>query len=124
MRCPYCGTEVTPGMERCPRCEVAIVWNEREAEFLAPGDFVEVYRAGDPMSLPVVESLLESNDIPYFVANGVTQDFLSWGRVVTGYNVLLGPPIVKVPESRADEARELIAAMSQPPPPGVATEEF
>ena len=124
MRCLYCGTEVSPGTERCPRCEVVILWKEGEVEFLAPGDFVEVYRASDPMSLPVIESLLDTNDIPYFVANEVTQDFLSWGRVVTGYNVLLGPPIVKVPENRADEARELIAAMGQPPPPGVATEEF
>ena len=124
MHCLYCGTPVTPGMERCPRCEVEILWREGEAEFLAPGDFVEVFRASDPTSLPVIESLLETNDIPYFVANGITQDFLSWGRLGTGYNVLLGPPIVKVPESSADEARELIAAMGQPPPPGVATEEF
>jgi len=110
MRCPYCGAEVIAGMEHCAQCEIPIEWEGDEARFLAPGDDVVVYTARDPASLPVIESLLASNDIPFVVANDVTQDFFTWGRLGTGYNVLVGPPLVKVPADRAAEALELIAS--------------
>jgi hypothetical protein len=76
---------------------------------------VRVFTAWDPAALPVVESLLEANGIPFEVSNELTQDFLSWGRVIAGHNPVCGPPVVHVPADRADEARELIdSATSQP----------
>ena len=115
MNCAYCGAGVTTGAERCAHCGVAIEWKADEALFENPGEFVEVHRAFDPTSLPVIESLLEANGIPFVVANEVTQDFLGIGRLWGGYNLVPGPPVVRVPEGRAAEALELIATAGQGP---------
>lgn len=109
MHCLYCGVAVTPGAEHCAHCGTAIEWKQGEVEFHPPGDMVEVFRVWDPAMLPVIESLLATNDIPYIVDNDFLQDFLGWGRLFVGYNAITGPPSVKVPESRVEEARELLA---------------
>lgn len=118
MHCPYCGTAVAPGAERCERCGIAIRWEGEEATFEPPGEFVTVFTAWDPAALPVVESLLESNGIPYLVANDVIQDMFSWGRFIGGFNPVFGPPVVKVPELHADAARAMLVDLASVPAPG------
>ena len=115
MKCAYCGTAVTPAAERCPQCEVPIVWDGDTAEFLVPEAYVPVFVANDPAMLPVIMSLFEANDIPFVVTDEVSQDFLSFGRVVAGYNPVTGPPVVKVPGRMVDAVRELIASASRTP---------
>ena len=114
MRCPNCGTEVQQGAVRCPQCEIAISWDGDTATFQVPGDAVPVFVAKDPAMLPVIESLLEANDIPFVVANDATQDIIGWGRFVDGFNPVTGPPIIRVPAEHAEAARELIAGASPP----------
>jgi hypothetical protein len=65
--------------------------------------------------LPVVESLLQANDIPFVVTDEVSQDFMSWGRLIAGYSPVAGPPVVRVPADHAEAARELIASASAEP---------
>ena len=117
MNCLYCGAAVSIGQAQCAQCGVAIEWKADEATFETPGEFVEVYRAEDPASLPVIESLLETNGVPFMVTNQVTQDFLGIGRFGSGYNNVFGPPVVKVPESRAAEALELLSLAEKRPTP-------
>jgi hypothetical protein len=108
MRCAYCGTEVQPGAERCVQCEVRIVWHGDTAEFLVPDAHVPVFVATEPAKLPVIKSLLTANEIPFVVSDDISQDFLSWGRFIAGYNPVTGPPVVLVPGEYAQAARELI----------------
>ena len=114
MECPYCGSVVTPGAQACTQCEVRIVWNGDEAEFQVPDSFVPVFVAYDAAMLPVVESLLAANGIPFVVPNDTTQDLVGLGRAGIGYNPIIGPPTVKVPSDRAQTARELIASVREP----------
>jgi len=114
VKCPYCGAVVSEGAERCVQCGSGIVWDGDRAQFDTPGPLERVYTAWDPAALLVIESLLEVNGIPFGVANELTQDYFALGRVGGGYNPATGPPVVLVPAQRADEARELIAAMSEP----------
>jgi len=115
MNCPYCGAAVEASAERCAQCDTHITWDADEATFETPGPLVRVFTAWDPAALPVIESLLEVNGIPFEVANDFVQDFFAWGRLLAGYNTATGPPIVHVQADHADEARELIdSAASEP----------
>ena len=79
---------------------------------------VVVFTAYDPTALPVVESLLLANDIPYVVNNELGQDVVGFGRVA-GYNLALGPPVVTVPAAYEQRARELIESTE----PGIVAED-
>ena len=115
MKCPYCGAPVAAGAVKCAQCDTAIEWVGDKATFKTPGPFVRVYTAWDPAELPVIESLLEANGIPFEVSNEVSQDFFSWGRLLAGHNPAFGPPVVHVQADHADEACTLIeSAMSEP----------
>jgi hypothetical protein len=116
MRCAWCGAEVERGAEQCAQCDVRIVWDGDTAEFLVPESWTPVFRATDPAQLPVIKSLLEANRIPFVVTDEVAQDFLNWGRVGIGYNVMIGPPKVLVPGEQAEAARELIASAGSDSP--------
>jgi len=122
VKCPYCGAAVVKGAEKCAQCGSGIVWSDGGARFFTPGPLERVFTAWDPAALPVIESLLEANGIPFGVANEVTQDFFAWGRLLGGYNQATGPPVVMVPTERADEARDLIHSARTEPlaaePPG------
>jgi len=111
VKCPYCGTAVVEGADSCTQCESRITWSDGEATFLTPDTFVSVFTAWNPTSLPVVASLLESNGIPFTVANESTQDFVGLGRLGAGYNAVVGPPVVRVPGNYEDVARKLISSV-------------
>lgn len=110
MRCPYCGSEVTTGAASCAQCEVGITWNGVQPTFEMRGTLVDLVRVTDPALLPVIESQLAMADIPFVVANEVTQDMFSLGRLAAGYNLIAGPPTVRVPEECLADARELLSS--------------
>jgi hypothetical protein len=111
VKCPYCGTVVVEGAESCTQCDSRITWSDGEATFVTPDTYVPVFTAWDATVLPVVESLLESNGIPFTVANEDTQDIVGLGRAGMGFNPIVGPPVVRVPTGYEDAARELIASV-------------
>ena len=123
MKCPNCGTAVTPAAEACTQCEVRIVWDGDTPKFQAQDAYVPVFVAYDPALLPVVESLLAANDIPFIVPNDTTQDMFGLGRMGSGYNSIIGPPVVRVPSEHAQAARELIASIVEIPSEEPAPEE-
>jgi hypothetical protein len=109
MKCPRCGvaleTEITP----CPHCGVEIDWVSDPAQNVPDDEaFVTVMPVWDAAALPVIESLLTAEGIPYMVANETVQDFLFLGRLPTGYNMGTGPPVIRVPREHAEAARELL----------------
>ena len=123
MKCPYCGEAVADQAEACVRCGSRITWGEDGVNVAEPEHWVPVFTARDATSLPVIESLLESNGIPFSVVNELAQDFLAWGRAGVGYNPVIGPPVVRVPSEREQEARELIEASASAPLPEDPLEE-
>jgi hypothetical protein len=69
---------------------------------------VPVLEATDPALVAIAKSLLEGEDIPYLLRGEAVQDLFGWGRVATGYNVLVGVPVFFVREDDAERARELL----------------
>ena len=73
MYCPRCEAEYRTGIAVCSDCGIPLVdaLPPPEAEELEPGtdlgDLVPVRNVSDPALLPVLTSLLQSEDIPFFV---------------------------------------------------------
>jgi hypothetical protein len=123
MKCPNCGTVVSPGAEACTQCEVRIVWEGDTPKFQVHDGYIPVFVAYDPAMLPVVESLLAANAIPFIVPNDSTQDMFGLGRMGSGYNSIIGPPVVRVPSEHAQAASELIASIVETPAEELPPEE-
>lgn len=72
-------------------------------------DLVTVMATDDPSLFPVLQSLLEAEGIRCVIANQVAQDVIGMGRLVTGFNPVIGPALLQVAPEDLDAARELIA---------------
>ena len=71
---------------------------------------VTVKIVNEPAEMMFIKSLLESAGIQYFVKNEASQNLFGVGQVGTGYNVMVGPMEVQVPDSQAAEAIALLEA--------------
>lgn len=71
---------------------------------------VTCLRAYDVQSLPHVRAVLEAAGIPHVVEGEGVQTLSGVGLLGTGYNLALGPPVVRVPRSRLAEA---VAALAE-----------
>jgi hypothetical protein len=90
--------EYREGVTRCVDCGATLVEARPEPLELAFERFVPVHEIGNAALLPIVESLLQSSGIRFFVKGiGGGLDFVS------------GPVKVYVEPHRAEEARELVA---------------
>ena len=108
MTCPACGQNVSDSDSSCPSCGVTL-------SPAAPGppsdpdiELVSVLRTGDPAELAVVTSLLDSEEIDYFVRGDRTQDLFGAGRVGMGFNLVTGPAEIIVRAEDAARARSLL----------------
>ena len=79
--------------------------------------FVRVMELPDPGALAIAKSLLQEAGVDFFIKNEETQALFGWGQLGTGYNVIIGPPVVMVDSSRVDEVRELLAPLLKPTEP-------
>jgi len=80
---------------------------------VSEGEPVEVCALTDPSLLPIAKSLLEEAGIDYVVRNEETQNLFGWGQAIAGFNPVVGPPVIVVPSSRLDEARELLTPLTE-----------
>ena len=108
MFCPECGAEYQKGFTTCADCDVELVDRPPPAPPLPSGELVTVLETHDQGLIMVVKSLLDGAGIPCFAKNEQLQDFLGWGRIGAGYNVLVGAVRIQVPREYAEEARELL----------------
>lgn len=108
MWCPECHGEFTEGITRCPDCDVDLVASEPHA-----GDpnakLVTVFRTGETDILPLVRSLLEESQIPFAIQGEELVGIFPSAGVGLAIDPRAHAAEVQVPESRADEARELLA---------------
>ena len=108
MKCPNCGQDLAPGAESCPACSSSLAGADTPPVPGAP-DLVTILETNDPSLLPVLQSLLQAEGIPCVVTNEVAQDFIGYGRLVTGFNPVIGPAHLQVAPENVEAARALIA---------------
>jgi hypothetical protein len=107
MYCPECRSEYREGFTTCVDCEVALV-SELPPEDHAGESLVTVFEESDPGSLALAHSLLDDAGIPHIGAGEGLQDLFGLGRI-GGFSIVAGPVQIQVPESRAQEAQELLS---------------
>ena len=109
--CPVCKCEYVQGIEKCPDCDEALVWelpSELPPDHVPPGfwtdeEAVTVFTAKDSVEAEIVRGILESAGIPCYVNPGVTK----WARGTSMLGGLQSIDIM-VLESKAWEARKII----------------
>jgi hypothetical protein len=119
MYCRSCRSEYRPGIAHCSDC----------GGELLPGDLpdspdlrlkepppqpVTVFTSRNPALFPVARSILESEEVPYFVRGEELQDLFGIGRIGLGFNPLVGPIEIQVPAAEAERARELLTGVEPP----------
>jgi hypothetical protein len=97
MVCPECGESYREDFEQCPECEVDLLDEEVEGaeEEL---EFVPLVEVMEVEFFSLVTSRLEEAGIPWFVQSAVSRDHPA--------------ATVYVGQSRAGDARALVAALS------------
>jgi len=108
MICPECDAEYREGIYQCPDCEVSLVEATEPVEEDYGPDIVAVFRSADQALLPVIKSVLEGSDIPYFIQGDEAVGLLPLGKPGSGFFGDALRAIVLVPEDRAEEARALL----------------
>ena len=78
---------------------------------------VTVVRVGDPASIAVAKSVLQSAGIDFVTKNEFVQDLFGWGRFPSGTNLVMGPIELQVREEDAQDALELLKG-TDPAPAG------
>ena len=115
MICPECKSEYNPGITVCADCGIPLVAGLPETEKekdddnhptgFAYEDLVTVLQTGDQGLFLMAESLLEEAGIHYCVSGEITRHYM-------GFNPG-APPCLKVRESDAERAKELLTDFLQ-----------
>ena len=110
MYCPECGSEYREGYFTCVDCEVPLT-EAPPAEVVHPDThLVTVFEGTDPAALALAESLLLEDKIPYYKKGEQIQDLFVLGRI-PGFNPLVGPILIQVPEEHAEAAFEMLGEL-------------
>ena len=69
MFCPKCGAEYREGFTVCADCDVPLVWEKppETREVLEYVEYEEVLRTFNPADVAIIKSILDGEDITYFV---------------------------------------------------------
>ncbi len=105
MYCPQCGAEYREGFTRCSDCDVELVPQGPPEGDLEPVELVTILETATPSVLMVAKSVLEGAGIPFFPVGEGVQDLFA-----------VGPVHLQVERERADEARALLAEITEEPP--------
>ncbi len=108
MFCPECGAEFRDGVYQCADCEVSLVPTPPEEPSHEAEPSVEVLRSADAALLPVVKSLFASADIPYTVQGDESSGLFPFGPTAMVPEGRRFGAVIRVPESRAEEAKALL----------------
>jgi len=110
MYCPECGSEYREGFVMCVDCEVPLT-ESAPAEPIHPEvNLVTVLEGSDPAAIALAESLLLEEKIPYLKKFDQVQDLFAMGRLM-GFNPMVGPVVIQVPEEHAEAALEMLGEL-------------
>jgi Putative prokaryotic signal transducing protein len=118
MLCPKCGEEFSWDVMVCPTCDVDTVDRLSGPAPTPDAELVSVFATGDAGLIAVARSLLESEQIDYFVRGDGLQDLAGLGRI-TGFSYVFGPAEFWVRVEDAERARDLLRDLSTPGDSGV-----
>lgn len=107
MFCPKCGEEFSWDVMVCPVCDVDTVDRLPGPEPVPDAELVRVLATGDAGRIAIAKSLLEGEDIDYFVKGEGLQDLFGLGRL-TGFSYAMGPAEFWVRADDAERARLLL----------------
>ena len=113
MFCPQCREEFSWDVMVCPTCDVDTVDRLPGPEPTPDVELVRVLTTSDAGLIAVAKSLLEGEEIDYFVRGDGLQDLFGLGRIA-GFSFGMGPAEVWVREDDADRARELLQGLATP----------
>lgn len=122
MFCPKCGAEYRNGFTKCSDCKIPLVLSlplqpkpeqeqkpkQEQRPKLQHVKLVDVFKTGNPATIAMVKSLLESAEIKYFVKNEGLQDLFVLGRLGIGFNPIIGPVEIWVKKEDEKDARKLL----------------
>src|SRR6266850_258908 len=111
MFCPQCGEEFSWDVMVCPTCDVDTVDRLPGPEPTPDVELVRVLATGDAGLIAVAKSLLEGDEIDYFVKGDALQDLFGFGRI-GGFSYAMGPAEFWVREEDADRASELLESLT------------
>jgi hypothetical protein len=111
MFCPKCGEEFGRDVMVCPTCDVDTVDRLPGPEPTPDAELVRVLATGDAGLIAVAKSLLDGDEIDYFVKGDGLQDLFGAGRI-GGFSYAMGPAEFWVREEDADRARELLESLT------------
>ena len=111
MFCPQCREEYSWDVMVCPACDVDTVDRLPGPEPDPNVELVLVLATGDAGLIAVAKSLLEGEEIDFFVKGDGLQDLFGVGRIA-GFSFATGPAEFWVREADAGRARELLAGLT------------
>ncbi len=118
MFCPQCEAEYREGIYECADCGVALVESLPAKDVHPELELIAVFGTADPALLPVVKSVLEAAEIPFFVQGDEAMGLLPVGRFATGLTQkgqgLVA--IVHVDKDHEERAREVLPPLESEEP--------
>ena len=106
MFCPECGAEFREGIEQCYDCEVPL-GPDPPPEPTVP-QYVTVLETSELSVIPILKTALEGAGIPYRTRGEGLMDLFPLETLGAPMHSSAGEVEIRVPEDRADEARELL----------------
>lgn len=107
MFCPECGAEFKEGITTCDECEVALVVDPPPEPEVAK--YVSVLETSDLSAIPVIKTALEAAGIPFRTRGEGLMNLFPAETLGAMLHSSAGEVIIRVPEERAEEAREILA---------------
>jgi hypothetical protein len=104
MFCPKCKAEYKEGVRICPECDVDLVNELSEDDFM---EFVKVFESADPNLTVIIKSILEDAGIRYFVPGDNMQSILG-AKFSFAFGADIGNAVFLVSQGDAKIAKELI----------------
>ena len=125
MVCPECGHEFGWHVGVCPTCGIDLVERLESPQHPPTPDveLVTVFATGDAGLISIAKSLLEAEGIDYLGRGEGVQDLFGWGRIASGFNVVVGPVEFLVRADDAERARDLLKGLegeAEDPEPDLA----
>ena len=113
MFCPKCEAEYREGIYECADCGVALVESLPAKEVHPDVELIAVFETADPALLPVVKSVLEAAEIPFFVQGDEAMGLLPVGRFATGLTQKGQGmvAIIHVDKDHEERAREVLSPL-------------
>ena len=104
MFCPKCKSEYGEGIQKCPECDVDLVKELTEEDFV---NFVKVFESSDPNLTVIIKSILDDADIKYFVPGDNMQSILG-AKFAFAFGADIGNAVFLVSQEDAETTKELL----------------